>query len=440
MKLSKYNIVVSRNDRVIIFNTFRNTYTLLSKDFCQMLLDNSCLDYLQKYPNKLYDKLYRGGIIIDDDVDEYQYLVKEYEKEVLESLVYNLTILPSLDCNLRCWYCYEKHIKGSHLNLEIQDKIVKHVEAVFEKNTSLECLNVEMYGGEPLLFFDSELYPVLKKIKDHVAKLNKYVNFFFITNGVCINDFNIQNFSDLNASFQISIDGYKTTHDKVKFLKGKGGTYDHIINVIHLIVKQDTFMSVNLRINYNDETLEFLPKIIKDLQDVDRNKIRIHLERVWQTSSKGKCSSDKLMEVINEFILNGFDVSYMNLSRRSYSCKVSKTMQAVVSYDGAVYKCTGRDFTEDHQEGVLDENGNIIWDKEKYKKRILIRTFDNPQCKSCKFLPLCWGPCNQKLLETGVTDITRYCQIQHMEMSLDDYVIYRFNNQYSNHSRKSNET
>lgn len=115
-------------------------------------------------------------------------------------------------------------------------------------------------------------------------------------------------------------------------------------------------------------------------------------------------------------------------------------MQAVVSYDGAVYKCTGRDFTEDHQEGVLDENGNIIWDKEKYKKRILIRTFDNPQCKSCKFLPLCWGPCNQKLLETGVTDITRYCQIQHMEMSLDDYVIYRFNNQYSNHSRKSNET
>ena len=279
MKLSKYNIVVSRNDRVIIFNTFRNTYTLLSKDFCQMLLDNSCLDYLQKYPNKLYDKLYRGGIIIDDDVDEYQYLVKEYEKEVLESSVYNLTILPSLDCNLRCWYCYEKHIKGSHLNLEIQDKIAKHVEAVFEKNTSLECLNVEMYGGEPLLFFDSELYPVLKKIKDHVAKLNKYVNFFFITNGVCINDFNIQNFSDLNASFQISIDGYKTTHDKVKFLKGKGGTYDHIINVIHLIVKQDTFMSVNLRINYNDETLEFLPKIIKDLQDVDRNKIRIHLER-----------------------------------------------------------------------------------------------------------------------------------------------------------------
>lgn len=440
MKLSKYNIAVSRNGRVIIFNTFRNTYSLLTADIYQMLLDNSYLEYLQKCPNKLFDKLYNGGMIVDDEVDEYQNLVQEYEKEVFESSAYSLTLLPSLDCNLRCWYCYEKHIKGSHLNPDIQDKIVKHVEVVFEKNTSLKCLNVEMFGGEPLLYFDSELYPVLKRIKDHMTLLNKYVNFFFITNGVCITDSNIQKFSDLNASFQISIDGYKITHDKVKFLKGEGGTYDHVINTIHLIVKHDTFMSVNLRINYNDETLEHLPEIIKDLQDIDRNRIRIHLERVWQTTSKGKCTSDKLMGVINEFILNGFDVSYMNLSRRSYSCKASKTMQAVISYDGSVYKCTGRDFTKDRQEGILDENGNIIWDKEKYKKRISIRTFDNPQCKSCKLLPLCWGPCNQKLLETGVVDITRYCQIQHMEMSLDDYIIYRFNNQYANHDRKNIET
>lgn len=440
MKLSKYNIAVSRNGRVIIFNTFRNTYSLLTADIYQMLLDNSYLEHLQKCPNKLFDKLYNGGMIVDDEVDEYQNLVQEYEKEVFESSAYSLTLLPSLDCNLRCWYCYEKHIKGSHLNPDIQDKIVKHVEVVFEKNTSLKCLNVEMFGGEPLLYFDSELYPVLKRIKDHMTLLNKYVNFFFITNGVCITDSNIQKFSDLNASFQISIDGYKITHDKVKFLKGEGGTYDHVINTIHLIVKHDTFMSVNLRINYNDETLEHLPEIIKDLQGIDRNRIRIHLERVWQTTSKGKCTSDKLMGVINEFILNGFDVSYMNLSRRSYSCKASKTMQAVISYDGSVYKCTGRDFTKDRQEGILDENGNITWDKEKYKKRISIRTFDNPQCKSCKLLPLCWGPCNQKLLETGVADITRYCQIQHMEMSLDDYIIYRFNNQYANHDRKNIET
>lgn len=47
---------------------------------------------------------------------------------------------------------------------------------------------------------------------------------------------------------------------------------------------------------------------------------------------------------------------------------------------------------------------------------------------SCKLLPLCWGPCNQKLLETP-GDVMRYCQLQNMELSLDDYVEYRFNNE-----------
>lgn len=436
MKLSSYNIKGSRDGRVIIFNTFRNTYTLLPNHIYQKLLDGTFLNNLRNEPNNILDRLYRAGVIIDDEMDEYQCLVQEYKKEIHESRTYNLTLLPSLDCNLRCWYCYEKHIKGSHMTPDVQNRIVKHVESVFERNPFLNCLNVEMFGGEPLLYFESELYPTLTRIKDHILELKKHVNFLFITNGVRINEYNIQKFSDLNASFQISIDGYKTTHDKVKFIKGKGGTYDQIINVIHLLTRQEGFMFVNLRINYDDETLKHLPKIIKDLQDVDRDKISIHLERIWQTESKRENTSDILKEVINEFILNGFDVSYMNLSRRHYSCKASKTMQSVISYDGSIYKCTGRDFTKDHQEGILDDYGNITWDEEKYQKRIELITFDNPQCRSCKLLPLCWGPCCQKLLETGKADISRYCQIQNMEMALNDYVIYRFNNHYTKQNRK----
>lgn len=437
MKLSKYNIAVLRNNKVIIFNTYRNSYVLLSQEQYSKLLDKSYLSNLQINHNVIFDKLIGAGVILDDTTDEYQLLLNEYNKQVLDSSIYDLTLLPSLDCNLRCWYCYEKHIKGSHLSEEIQNKIFKHVVSVFENNKLLEGLNVEMFGGEPLLYFDSELYPLLKRIKDYSEKSNKYASFFFITNGVCINESNIHKFRDLNASFQISIDGYKTTHDKVKFINPKGGTYDHIIKVVHMIVNQDAFMFINLRINYSDETLEYLPMIIQDLKNVDRNKIRIHLERVWQTSSEGKCSSEKLMEVINEFILNGFDVSYMNLSRRSCSCKASKSMHSIISYDGAVYKCTGRDFTSHHQEGILDDNGIISWDKVKYDKRISIRTFEAPKCNSCKLLPLCWGPCNQKILERGFSDISQFCQINNMEMSLEDYVIYRFNNYYSKYKLNS---
>lgn len=66
------------------------------------------------------------------------------------------------------------------------------------------------------------------------------------------------------------------------------------------------------------------------------------MERVWQTSPEKEVSY-KIKDVLNLFMVNGFAVSYMNLARRSYSCKSGKVDQAIISYNGDVYKCSGRD-------------------------------------------------------------------------------------------------
>lgn len=91
-------------------------------------------------------------------------------------------------------------------------------------------------------------------------------------------------------------------------------------------------------------------------------------------------------------------------------------------------KCTGRNFTSKMQEGILVSGGKIIWDEEKLEKRLDIKTFKFGECISCKLLPLCWGPCNQKLLEYP-DGLERFCQLKHMEISLEEYVFYAFNNQ-----------
>lgn len=48
---------------------------------------------------------------------------------------------------------------------------------------------------------------------------------------------------------------------------------------------------------------------------------------------------------------------------------------------------------------------------------------------NCKFLPLCWGPCNQKQLESG-TDLSGYCPLNIMGMDIEKFVYYKFNNRY----------
>ena len=421
MKASKYNIYVKKKHGVICFNTFHDIYSFMSAELYELIQ----AEEYDKISDRQKKYLFKSGFLIEQD-DELALLKNEHSKAVGINGTYELTLLPSLDCNLRCWYCFEKHIKNSHLNVITQNLILNYVDSILCRD-DIKFLNLELFGGEPLLYFKKELYPLLKQIKCKAEEHNKGVHFFFVTNATCIHSEHLSLFEDLHASFQISIDGYKEKHNSIKrYFNTSEGTYDKVIEVIHQLANNyDTY--INLRINYDNDTLNHIEEVIKDIIDIDRRKIGIHMERVWQTSPEKEVSY-KIKDVLNLFMVNGFAVSYMNLARRSYSCKSGKVDQAIISYNGDVYKCSGRDFTNELREGVLQDNGCIKWNNLKLEKRLSQTTYDNEYCISCKLLPLCWGPCNQKLLETP-GNILRYCQLRNMELSLDEYVEYRFNNE-----------
>lgn len=128
--------------------------------------------------------LKNSHLIIDDEIDEYKLLVEEY-KRVEYSGIYYLTILPSLDCNVRCWYCFEKHIKGSHLTLQQQERIFKYAKQVLDRN-DINTLFITLFGGEPLLYFKEEVYPLLLRIKEYAESIDKYITLSVTTNALCI--------------------------------------------------------------------------------------------------------------------------------------------------------------------------------------------------------------------------------------------------------------
>lgn len=429
MKGSRYNILVKNKDRnTICYNTRLDSFCVLANPDAELLKTD--VEKLAEKSPKMFEALCEAGYIVEDDCDELALASQEYDNAINDPSTFYLTLLPSLDCNLRCWYCFEKHVVGSRMSQEVSDAIFAFVKDKLA-DENIKQLQVELFGGEPLLYFETELYPLLKKIKDAAAEAEKFVSFFFVTNAVCINDGNIPLFEDLNASFQISIDGSKERHDKVKFIPETGeGTFDSMLKTVKALTERLDRVYINLRINYDDETLPQMPELIEQLGDIDRNKIGVHLERVWQTGGS-PFDNEELQAIIHQWMANGFKVSYMNMDRRSFSCKASAKNQVVISWDGAVYKCSGRDFTDSHKEGQLMADGTIKWDEDKLKKRLDIVTWDNPMCRECKFLPLCWGPCCQKQLETP-GDLERYCQKRHMEMGIAEFVKYKFNNAYIN--------
>lgn len=424
MKVSKYNFIFEVDNNCFIYNSVSDSFAKITRKVRDYLNKNEITNIEELGLKTLINGRF---IIQNDSTDEYELLVNEY-RESINKNVYFLTLLPTLDCNVHCWYCFEKRIDGSRLHKIIQEAILKHVEHVLLTQPKCDRFIVELFGGEPLLYFEHELYPLLIKIKELLENNDKKVSFVFITNGLCLNKTNIQLLKTLKANFQVSIDGYKRKHDTIKKLKGheEESSYDLVMkNIALLALNMDTH--INLRINYDDATLKHTIEVIDSIKDIPRNKISIHFERVWQTAKNEMASNQMFKETIEAFLSNGFCVTYLNLFRKGYSCKASLINHMVISYNGDIYKCTGRDFTPELREGILKTDGTIKWEQEKKQRRMSIETYDNDTCKHCKLLPLCYGPCCQKQIESfenGKT-IGDMCQLRKLEIPLKDYLMYR---------------
>ena len=318
MKNSYYNITIPlSNGRILLFNTLRNKFIILNQEI--ETLNDKNLDI------ELYSVLVKNGFIIDEETNEFS-LIEEIYKKSINSSVYDLTIMPTLDCNLRCWYCFEKHIVGSRLSNKISNNILNLAKNILTSDEITE-LKVNVFGGEPLLHFKEEVYPLLRSIQDFALEVGKKTNFNFITNGVCITDDTIPLFEKLNASFQITIDGYREKHNKIKKSRLIPKPYDVVMRAIHLLSERYD-ARINLRINYDNETFDHIEDVIKDIIDINRKNIRIHLERIWQTQENNEKPLN-IKRIIDHFLLNKFNVSYLNMVRLGNSCKTSQKNQEV---------------------------------------------------------------------------------------------------------------
>lgn len=425
MKVSNYNIFLNSDKGRLILNTLTDSYVFVNEEEVK-ILQNSERITQDLFDSNRINYLKNAGILINNDFSELEYLKNKYSMETHNSEVFNLTILPTLDCNVHCWYCFENRNIGSRITSDVKNNILLYIQNILKERPNIEELSIELFGGEPLLHYEEDLDCFLHNIKEIVEKLNKKVTFLFVTNGLCLTEDVINCLKDLNPQFQISIDGYKERHDKIKVLEKQVdvSTYDLVINNLKNICKHDN-VHVILRLNYDDQTLKRITEVFSDVKDIDRNKISIHFERVWQTKRFDVKINQDLIDAWKLFAAHGFNVTYLKFFHTGASCMSSKIDQVAISYDGKIYKCTGCDFAKTEEDGLLENNGRIKWNGNKERERIQIQTYDHQNCLTCKMLPLCWGPCCQKHLikKRRVMDT---CQLKSMEMPLDSYLLLRY--------------
>ena len=367
-----------------------------------------------------YNALIDNGFIIEEDVNERDCFISSRLDRRFSGKSYHVILNMTMDCNLRCWYCYEEHVSESNVRDEIVESLFKHLEKKIESNP-FENLVFSFFGGEPLLQKEKILC-ILNELKKMSKQWKFTLNVNFTTNGTLIDRDFLNFLKDLNVGFQITLDGNRASHNKIRKYKDYlFGSFDRIIRSLQMINELLENYQIALRINVSPQTLDGIFLLLPDIINVlNPTKSSIKIYKVWQVD-------EKLIDenIINDFVeacqSHGFVCGYLNLDYCTSSCYADNYSQVVINYNGLVYKCTARKFNKKNSCGYLKSDGTIVWDFSKLINRMDVMLPE--RCLNCNILPVCPKPCSQTIIENDNVPC-----ILNNHFTKEDYIIQTFNN------------
>ncbi len=418
MKTSYYNLRTDIEDNTLVFNTISKSFVCFSRRRFDVINHKGNFIIEQLSDDEVLTLLENGFIIENNDLDERQIWLDLRQQRRLKNDTYMMIINPTLDCNLKCWYCFQNHKKGSHITDRLIEAIKNNIEYQYEL-VRYKTLFLSFFGGEPMIEY-KQIIKIIELSRFFCERKNINMKVFFTTNGTIVNPDLLDVIRNLKSGFQITIDGDSIMHNQTRVYKNnvQVPTFPIITKNIRRLQDLLPLTNINIRCNYSSSTLENMDELFLFLKTLDPKRTRISLHKVWQIDEK-TIDLDLLLRKVIDIKSMGFNVSVQSLPIRDDLCYADYGNSLVINYNGDVFKCTSRDFSKEQRCGMLNDCGIVQWNYEKFQSHCFSKI--PPQCENCKYLPCCPSFCSQSMNEGN----TKSCQL-HQNATLEDMVLLNY--------------
>jgi uncharacterized protein len=331
-----------------------------------------------------------------------------------------VVICPSMDCNFRCTYCFERPLQSRidagflepgkvNMNVGQVKKIFQAFPALVERHTSIRN-TITLFGGEPLW---ARNYAVVAEIVQQARSLGHTVS--AITNG-----FELSRFCELLGPngigfIQVSLDGPASIHDQLRPTVAGGGTFDKILRELESVVDIQG-LQVQIRMNYDSRNLEKTPELLQLLSDrgiIGRSNVAFHANLIsmnhaheskdYKTLKLLPILSGQLQDIELDCYTSGLRRDFVSaltgqspLKHKAHFCAATSGMY-VFCPDRQIYACWEGIGEENSRLGSydptlnFDEAGMSRW----HRRNALAM----PACQTCSHLFMCGGGCAIHALE-----------------------------------------
>ncbi len=410
MKASRYNRLFQAADGAwLAFNSWSTALAEVEPDqldFYRTLLhdpDGTACDTADK--RDMREALIAGHFLVDDAMDEVGTIKADLLRDRFSLEQLHLTIAPTLDCNFRCDYCYEEHLRVN-MSKPVCDATVRWTEKQLARS---DHLHVTWYGGEPLL---AKSWDVVQRLSESflelTTKIGKTYSAHIVTNGFLLNRAKMERLKELGVEMvQLTLDGPKAVHDKRRFLVGGNGTYDRIVENLKEIID---LTHVQLRVNVDQRNLMGALEVAEHMAELGlAHKMRMYLAMV--TSDAKVCGNIQEMcydtkdfaaaelEVYREAARRGLPLQKYPSRLAGAYCSADRLHGYVLAPSGLVFKCW-------HEVTMRPDRaiGSVLDEQEPFQKNnedfwLKWDALEKSGCRSCTVLPLCHGGCPLEAME-----------------------------------------
>ena len=187
-------------------------------------------------------------------------------KEKTAGVIKALCLHVAHTCNLTCSYCFASQGKyhGDRAVMSF-DTGKRALDFLIENSGTRRNLEVDFFGGEPLMNFD-----VVKQLTQYARSIEKEkgknFRFTLTTNGMLIDDDVIDFCNREMSNVVLSLDGRKEIHDRYRVDYAGNGSWERIVPKFQKLVKARGNKGYYMRGTFTHANPDFLADIEKMLE------------------------------------------------------------------------------------------------------------------------------------------------------------------------------
>lgn len=382
----------------------------MTDDVKKNILDEIKINLIDKYSES---ELKEACSEVFELIEDERLFSKDYYQPIADNLKEMPTVVKALclhvthDCNLSCKYCFaeegEYHGKRGLMSLEVGKKAL---DFIVENSGSRKNLEVDFFGGEPLMNW--EVVKELVKYGRTIEKeAGKNFRFTLTTNGMLLDDEVMEFLNKEMSNVVISLDGRKEVNDRMRPRRGGQGSYDVIVPKFKKLAESRNQTDYYIRGTFTRYNLDF-SEDVKHFADLGFKQISIE-PVVAPKEADYSIREEDVNQILEEYDIlakefikrkregNGFNFFHFMIDlsqgpciyKRMSGCGAGSEYLAVTPW-GDLYPCHQFVGNEDFLLGNVYEGVNRDDLVSKFKK---CNVYSRSECKDCFAKFYCSGGC-----------------------------------------------